>query len=266
MLDLATIQAVLFDMDGVLYRGQQVMPGVHTLLAFLEAQGIRYACLTNNASMSPEQYEEKLGAMGIAIPAQLVLTSALVTGHYLRSAYPAGTRVMIVGMRGLHEALFADGYFIEDQTTPELLVQGADFELTYNKLKAATLAIRRGARYIATNPDRTFPAEEGLIPGAGAIMAAIVTATDTQPLVIGKPAPTMFLVAAEMLGVTPAQTLMIGDRLDTDIAGARAAGMCNALVLTGVSRREDLASEAIAPDMVIDGLPDLLAAWHGGDQ
>jgi 4-nitrophenyl phosphatase len=262
MLNLSQIRAVLFDMDGVLYRGKQVLPGVNELLAFLEGCGIGYACITNNASMTPGQYEQKLGEMGIAIPARLVITSAIVTARYLRGVYPPGTRVLIVGMRGLREALLDDGYFVEDRASPDLVVQGADFELTYATLKVASLAIRKGARYVATNPDRTFPAEEGLVPGAGAVMAALVAATDVTPLVIGKPAPTMFLVAAEMLGTTPAQTLMVGDRIDTDIAGARSSGMPCALVLTGVSQREDLATEPTAPDMVVAGLPELLAAWR----
>ncbi|NNJ08730.1 HAD-IIA family hydrolase [Chloroflexales bacterium ZM16-3] len=263
MLNLATIRAVLFDMDGVLYRGTQMLPGVPELLSFLDERGVGYACITNNASMTPGQYEEKLGVMGIAMSARMVLTSALATARYLRDAYPRGTRVMIVGMRGLREALLDDGYFVEDRSAPDVVVQGADFELTYATLKEATLAIRRGARFVATNPDRTFPSEEGLIPGAGATTAALVAATDVQPLVIGKPAPTMFLVAAEMIGVTPAQTLVIGDRLDTDIAGANSAGMPSAMVLTGVSRREDVGSGPGVPDLIVDDLPALLAAWGG---
>lgn len=262
MLDLSQIRAVLFDMDGVLYRGKQVLPGVHDLLTFLDARGIGYACITNNASMTPGQYEDKLAEMGVAMPTQRVLTSALVTARYLRGAYPHGTRVLVVGMRGLREAIFGDGHFVEDLSFPELVVQGVDFELTYTTLKDATSAIRRGARYVATNPDRTFPSEEGLVPGAGAIMAALVAATDVTPLVIGKPAPTMFLVAAEMLGVEPQHTLMIGDRLDTDIAGANSAGMPSALVLTGVSQREDVGLGPDLPAMIITDLPELLEAWR----
>jgi 4-nitrophenyl phosphatase len=262
MINLATIRAVLFDMDGVLYRGRQVLPGVHDLLAFLDGRGIGYACITNNASMTPEQYEAKLAEMGVAMPAARVLTSALATARHLRGVYPPGTRVLIVGMRGLREALLGDGHFVEDHVAPELVVQGANFELTYAILKEAALAIRGGARYVATNPDRTFPSEEGLIPGAGAIMAALVAATDATPLVIGKPAPTMFLVAAEMLGSDPQHTLMIGDRLDTDIAGANSAGMFSALALTGVSQREDVGVEPGSPDMIISGLPELLEAWR----
>jgi 4-nitrophenyl phosphatase len=262
MINFAAIRAVLFDMDGVLYRGQQRLDGVRELLQLLDARGIGYACITNNASMTPGQYEAKLDAMGIAIPAERVVTSAIATGVYLRATYPPGTRVFIVGMRGLREALLADGHFVEDGVAPELVVQGADFELTYATLRQATTLIRRGARYVATNPDKTFPAEEGLIPGAGAIMAALIAATDATPTVIGKPAPAMFEVAAALLGVTPAATLVIGDRLDTDIAGAQAADMTSLLLLTGVSTRAEAEAGPIVPDLILPDLPALVAAWH----
>jgi 4-nitrophenyl phosphatase len=262
MIPLSTIRTVLFDMDGVLYRGSQMLPGVRELLSYFDQQGITYACITNNASLTPAAYEAKLAKMGIVMPARLVLTSALVTGYYLRQHYPRGTRVLIVGMDGLREALLHDAYFVEDETTPELVVQGADFQLTYERLKIATLAIRRGACYIATNPDRTFPAEEGLIPGAGAVMAAISAATDAEPLVIGKPAPTMFHVAVDLLGGTAATTLVIGDRLDTDIAGAINAELASLLVLTGVSTRSEAEAGPIQPTLIVDDLPTLLAQWR----
>jgi 4-nitrophenyl phosphatase len=262
MLNLTAIRSVLFDMDGVLYRGKQRLDGAVELLAFLQQQGIPVACITNNASMSPEQYEEKLHGMGLLLRGDQVLTSALVTARFLRGSYPRGTRISMVGMRGLREALFSDGWFVEDDQTPELVVQGADFELTYATLKRATLLIRGGARFIATNPDLTFPSEEGLIPGAGSIMTALAAATDTTPLVIGKPAPTMFTVAADMLGSNAAETLVIGDRLDTDIAGALAAGMPSVMVLTGVSTAEEAAAGPITPDLVVADLPALLNLWR----
>jgi 4-nitrophenyl phosphatase len=261
MLALTPIATVLFDMDGVLYRGQQVLDGVGELLAYLDEQGIAYGCITNNASMTPAQYEAKLAKMGITMAARQVITSALATGSYLHGAYPRGTRVLIVGMDGLREALLSGGHFVEDLEQPELVVQGADFELTYAKLKRACLAIRRGARYVATNPDKTFPSEEGLIPGAGAVMALIQAATDAEPFVIGKPAPTMFHIAVELLGGTAEHTLVIGDRLDTDIAGAINAGMPSAMVLTGVSTREELETSPIQPTAVFSDLVELLAQW-----
>ncbi len=262
MLMLNTIRAVLFDMDGVLYRGQTLLSGVSELFSFLTERQIGFACATNNASMTPQQYVAKLAAMGIVLSTERVITSAQATARYLRDHYPPGTRVFVIGMQGLREALFADGYFIEDDLSPELVVQGADFTLTYDRLKRATLHIRRGARFISTNPDRTFPSEEGLIPGAGAIAAALSAATDVTPLVIGKPAPTMFLIGAAMLGAPPAQTLVVGDRLDTDIAGAIAAGMPSVLVLTGVTTAAEAATSPIRPDLIVADLPELLARWR----
>lgn len=249
-------------MDGVLYRGKTALPGVAEMLAFFDAQGVAYGCITNNATMTPQQYEQKLAAMELGISADRVLTSALVTNHYLRANYPRGTTIYAIGMQGLLEPLFGDGYFVAEEQAPQLVVQGADFTITYEKLRRGCLAIRNGARYIATNPDRTFPTEEGLIPGAGAISAALIAATDVEPLVIGKPQPTMFQVAMELLGGTPTTTLVIGDRLDTDIAGARNAGLPSVLVLTGVSARADLAASPEQPDGVFADLPELLAAWQ----
>lgn len=262
MLNFASIRTLLFDMDGVLYRGKTRLPGVLEMLEFCQQHDIAYACITNNATMTPQQYEQKLAEMGIAIPGARVLTSALVTNHYLRDTYPPGTTVYAIGMRGLMDALFDDGYFVPQAERPQLVVQGADFELTYEKLKLGCLAIRQGARFIATNPDRTFPTEQGLIPGAGAIMAALQTATDVEPLVIGKPQPTMFQIALRLLNSTAEHTLVIGDRLDTDIAGARQAGLRSALMLSGVTGRAELETTPHQPDAVFTGLPELLAAWQ----
>jgi 4-nitrophenyl phosphatase len=256
------MRAVLFDMDGVLYRGKTILPAVSEMLAFLNEHDLPYACITNNSSMSPAQYEAKLAAMGIAMPAERVFTSATVTGSYLRERCAQGTTAFIIGGTGLHEALFADGYFVETAQQPHLVVQGADFNLTYEKLRLACLAIRQGARYIATNPDRTFPSEEGLVPGAGAITAALEAATDITPLVVGKPESTIFITAASMLGVNPLQTLVVGDRLDTDIAGAANAGMASVLVLTGVSLEAEARSSDPAPDLICADLAELLSEWQ----
>ncbi|MCS7051809.1 MAG: HAD-IA family hydrolase, partial [Thermomicrobium sp.] len=156
------------------------------------------------------------------------------------------------------EAIFADGSFVAATREARVVVTGADFALTYEKLKIATLAIRDGADWIATNADRTYPSEEGLIPGAGAIVAAIAAATDRTPFVIGKPEPAMLLRAADRLGCPPSELLVIGDRLDTDVLAGKRAGARTALVLTGVSTRADLAGADVLPDVVIDDLRVLL--------
>lgn len=261
MLDLARFRTILMDMDGVIYRGPQPLPGVNDLLGLCAERGIRYACVTNNSTMTPEQYETKLAGMGIHIPAAQIITSSVATRRMLERDFPRGTLAFYIGMKGLHEALFGDGYFVYDEQRPQVVVSGLDTELTYQKLKLATLAIRAGARYVATNPDRTLPVEEGLVPGAGSIIALLQTATDVAPTVIGKPGAAMFQTAIEILGAEASTTLTIGDRLDTDIAGAAGAGLASALMLTGVSTQAEANAGPIKPDAIFAGLPELVAAW-----
>ena len=261
MLDLTKFNAVIFDMDGVLYRGKQRLAGVGELLAFLDAGGITYACATNNSTLTPQQYEVKLAEMGIAIPASRVITSSVATRKYLEDRAGPGTRVGYIGMEGLRAALFDDGYFTNDQVEPEYYVVGMNFEATYADFRVACKAIRAGATFVGTNADATFPAEDGIVPGAGSLLALLATATEQAPLVIGKPQPAMFLASIELLGAEPANTLTIGDRLDTDIAGAIGAGVASALVLTGVTMAAALATSAVQPDAVFADLPALHAAW-----
>ncbi len=261
MLDLGRFRTILMDMDGVIYRGPQPLPGVNDLLALCAQRGIRYACVTNNSTMTPAQYETKLAGMGIHIPAAQIITSSVATRRMLERDFPRGTPAFYVGMKGLNDALFGDGYFVYDEHRPRVVVSGLDTDLTYQKLKLATLAIRAGARYVATNPDRTLPVEEGLVPGAGSIIALLQAATDVTPTIIGKPGAAMFQTAIEILGAEAGTTLTIGDRLDTDIAGAAGAGLASALVLTGVSTQADADAGPTRPDAVFAGLPELVAAW-----
>jgi 4-nitrophenyl phosphatase len=261
-LDLRAIRAVLFDMDGVIYRGAQPLPGVNELLAFLDEQQIAYACITNNASRTPEQFAASVQAMNLHIPAERIMTSAVATNVYLRSIASAGTAVYAVGMAGLLEPLFADGYFRLEERTPAYVVVGADFEVTYAKLRTACLAIRAGATFIGTNPDKTFPAEDGIVPGCGALLAALEAATDRQPLIIGKPEPGMFLAALKLLGAQAPNTLVIGDRYDTDILGGAGAGLRTAMVLTGVSTAAEAEHGPILPDAIVADLPELLRVWQ----
>lgn len=262
MINLASIRTLLLDMDGVLYRGKTTLPGVNELLDLCTRYNIEYACITNNASMTPQEYEAKLNAMQIAVPAKRVLTSAIITNRYMRDTYPKGTKVYAIGMNGLLSLLFGDGYFVHEERAPEVVVQGADFELTYAKLRTGCLAIRAGARYIGTNPDTTFPSEDGIIPGAGSLIMAMEAATGVKAFMIGKPQPTMFLAAMDMLGGSADTTLMIGDRLDTDIVGARSAGIHAAMVLTGVSTEAEAEANAVKPDGIFADLPTLIAAWE----
>jgi 4-nitrophenyl phosphatase len=262
VLDLSRFTAVLFDMDGVLYRGHEPLPGVAALFDLLDARGVRYACVTNNATMTPAQFADKLARMDIRVPPSRIVTSPVATRHYLEGQTPRETPAYYIGMEGIRAALFDDGFLTYEERRPQIVVVGLDTEATYQKFRIATLAIRAGARFIGTNPDVSLPTEEGEVPGAGALLALLQAATGVSPFVIGKPGPLMFHTAIELLGAVPEQTLTIGDRLDTDIAGALAAGLASVLVLTGVTGPGDLAHSPVQPDAVFDDLDTLAAAWR----
>lgn len=258
--DLHHIKAFIFDMDGVLYRGSSRLPGSRRLLRTLQRAGVPYVLLTNNSTRTVNQYVEKLSHLGIDAAPEQIITSAVATGLYLAERAAPGTPMYAVGMDGLHEALWQQGFRLTDESA-EYVVVGFDSQVTYAKLSAATLAIRAGATFIGTNPDRTIPTERGLEPGAGSILAAIEAATDVSPTIIGKPQRRVFETALKKLGARPAETAMVGDRLETDILGGLEAGLHTILVLTGVTSRDGLAGSAIQPSLVLENLETLLSAW-----
>jgi len=221
---------VALDIDGVLARGEDPVPGAAGAVRRLRAAGTGVAFVTNNATRTPAQVAEHLRAVGVEASASEVVTSPVVAAALLAP----GTRVLVVGMDGIRVPLADRGCVeVTDPAEAEAVVVGLDRDLTYDALRRATLALRAGARFVATNRDATFPAADGLWPGAGAIVAALVTASDREPEVAGKPHPPMFAAAAAVL--PPGRLLMVGDRVDTDIAGAAALGWDTALVLTGVT-------------------------------
>jgi 4-nitrophenyl phosphatase len=263
---LRRAKAWIFDMDGVLYRGSQALPGVRELLDALTLRERRFMLATNNSTATPEAYEAKLAAMGIEVSAAEVLTSGLATRDYLIQTLPDGAGIYVIGMPALRELLFTGTPFHPVQygeEQPEAVVVGLDLGFTYDKLKIANEAIRHGARFIATNADATLPTEAGLVPGAGSIIAALETASGQRPVVIGKPETPMLEAAMARMGTGPEETVMIGDRLDTDILAGARAGVPTVLVLTGVSTREDLATAEALPDVVVSDLPSLVEALTG---
>ena len=254
------IEGCILDMDGVLYRGNTIIPEVPAFFDVLNQAGVPYAMATNNSTNTPRQYVEKLAAMGIDVPESTVVTSSVATATFLKSRYDRGTTIYVVGMAALEEALFADGYFVPAGQDAEVVVSGANFELRYEHLRTACLAIRAGAAYVATNADKTFPTEVGLIPGAGAIVAALSAATDTDPLVVGKPSPEMIDSCLKIIGVEAPRALMIGDRLDTDILAGERAGTPTLLVLTGVSTVQEVTETGIVPTAIVETLDPLTEA------
>jgi len=259
---LRDIHGLLMDMDGVITRGQQALPGAPAFFDFLRARAIPFVLVTNNSSRTVQQIQETLAHMGIAVAVDEILTSAQATALYLRERAPAGARVLPVGEEGLRAALREAGFTLVEQRPADYVVAGIDWHLTYDTLKRACLAIRDGAIFIGTNPDRTFPSEEGIVPGAGSILAALATCTGVEPVVIGKPALPIIELALQRLGVPAEHVAFVGDRLETDILAGQRAGLLTILVLTGVTRREDLAASDIAPDLVVENLVELQRAWE----
>ncbi|MBN1660020.1 MAG: HAD-IIA family hydrolase [Anaerolineae bacterium] len=248
-------------MDGVLYRGSEVVPGTREFIDFLRQQGIGLQMATNNATRTPEQFVAKLAGMGIVTEPAEILTSALATAGYLAEIAPPGTRMFVVGMDGLRRALRDAGFDLVEENA-EYVVAGMDFEVCYERLALATLQIRAGARFIGTNPDLTFPSERGIVPGAGALLALLEAATGVAPKVIGKPETAMMEQALRRMGAERSTTAVLGDRLETDILAGQRTGLTTFLVLTGVTTPELLAVSEIQPDLVFASVAELHAAWQ----
>lgn len=253
------VRACLIDMDGVLWEGNRPLPGLVEFFAALRANHIRFILATNNASQTPEQYLNKLAGFGVTVARDNILTSAQATALYLRGLTPNGARVFVIGEAGLRQALTEQGFTLSGlwEADAQYVVVGMDRTLNWDKLATATLNIRAGAKFIGTNPDRTIPVEQGIVHGNGAILAALQTATDVAPLIIGKPEPTMYRIAMQRLGVGPAETIAIGDRLDTDILGAVRAGLRSVLVLSGVSTHADVERSEVKPTWVMNDLQEI---------
>lgn len=255
-------EAFLVDMDGVLYLDREPVAGAADFVRAVQRENKKLLFLTNNSKFTRAEYREKLAEVGIQATEQEVLTSAAATAEFLRENYVLeGGTAYVIGGRGLEEEIAATGLLLlrgEEAREAGFVIVGWDTDLTYDKLRLACLALHRGAVFIGTNPDATFPSPEGLWPGAGAIIAALERAAGREALVVGKPNLYMMQVALNRVGGIADRTLMIGDRLDTDIMGGWRAGMDTCLVLTGVTKREDLEGRHPQPDLVVENLRELL--------
>jgi 4-nitrophenyl phosphatase len=258
---LAKLLNILIDMDGVLYRGNIPLPGAVELIRWLQEEKVGFLFVTNNSTRTPRQYVQKLARLGISATEEQILTSALATRAYLEERSPAGTPAYVIGERGLQEAMFHDGRFVPEKGSPSYVVVGMDRQVTYEKLRLATLAIRGGALFIGTNPDRTFPSPEGIIPGCGTILAALEASTDERPTIIGKPERWVLEQGMRRLAADPATTAILGDRLETDILGGQRLGLITFMVLTGVHGREDIEASSFRPDFVFPDLVELRRTW-----
>jgi NagD protein len=255
---LREIDAFLLDLDGTFYVDEVLQPRARELLELLEARGKRTLFLTNNSSRGAADYEVKLRGLGLPVGRDRILTSGQATARYLRRETD-WRRVFLLGTPALATELAEEGIVV-DRAAPECVVLGFDTTLTYDRLARACLLLARGLPYVATHPDLTCITREGLIPDAGALIAAIERVTGRFPdAVIGKPEPTMVAAALERLGgPEPERTAIVGDQLDTDLTMASSAGLFGVLVLSGETSRARLESQrAVQPDLVLESISEL---------
>ncbi|MCP4415446.1 MAG: HAD-IIA family hydrolase [Chloroflexi bacterium] len=258
------IKNLILDMDGVLWRGETPLPGLADFFDTLQACDIQFVLATNNASKTPQMYVEKLARFGVTAALDQIFTSAEATGDYVAEQYERGTAAFVVGDVGLKTALSSRGFRllsvkeVMGGETAVFVVAGFNPNITYQHLATGSLLVHKGADFIGSNPDLTFPSEYGPLPGAGSLLAFIQAATGVQPIVIGKPGPLMFQMAMQKLGGTPQNTAMVGDRLETDIAGGIAARIQTILVLSGISQQKDLNhGNPYQPDFVFQDINNI---------
>ncbi len=253
-----SIKALILDMDGVIWKQNEPIGNLPGIFAEIQDRGLKFCLVTNNSTLTVEAFRKKLAALGVKAGSEQVITSAQAAAHYLKGLFPDGGPVFIIGETGLTDSLVGQGFF-EAESDILAVIAGFDREFNYSKLARAALLIRQGAAFIGTNPDRTFPTPEGLLPGAGAILAALQAAAGTDPTIVGKPAPAMYHIALERMQVQPQDVLVIGDRLETDIAGAQQIGCRTGLVLSGVSSHADAQSWQPAVDFIEPDLTTMLS-------
>jgi 4-nitrophenyl phosphatase len=257
IIDRQSILALILDMDGVLWRGDEVIGNLKSIFQQINRIGWKVIFATNNGSRTIQQYVELLACFGVKVEPWQVVSSATAALDYLRAKYPDGGPVYIVGEQGIWEACNSYGFY-QSEVEALAVIVGIDRELTYEKLKVATFLIHSGAEFIGTNPDKTFPTPQGLAPGAGSILAAIEAATGKAPIITGKPEPAMYKIALQRLGLTADKILVVGDRPETDIAGAQLIGCHTALVLSGVTDANQAKAWQPSPDIITDDLESLI--------
>lgn len=253
----------LLDMDGTLYLGDRLFPQTLPFLEAIRHNGADYMFLTNNSSRGTADYVRKLERLGIPCEAGDFFTSTHAAAVYLKKHHP-GQLIYALGTASFRAQLTESGIAVTDRLEPAIgcLLIGYDTELNYQKITDACALINRGLPYLATNPDWVCPTATGYLPDCGALAQMLEHATGRLPHVLGKPAPDIALLAIEKKGASPRETALIGDRIYTDIACARAAGALGVLVLSGETKIESVAASGVQPDAVCGGIGDILHALH----
>jgi len=242
-------------MDGVLVRGTQLVPGADSFIERLRVQGIPFLVLTNNSLYTPRDLQLRLEQIGLRVHEEELFTSALATAQFLHDQLPRGT-AYVIGEAGLTTALHDVGYALTD-VRPDYVVLGETVSYSYQRLMVATQLVAAGARFIATNPDVNGPGEGGIVPGTGAVASLISAATGVRPYYVGKPNPLMMRTALRTLNAHSENSVMIGDRMDTDIVAGIESGLRTILVLSGVTSREQVERFPYRPTWIRDSIADI---------
>ncbi len=260
MYDLKNMRLFLLDMDGTIYLDNDLFDGTLDFLEYVRSIGGRYMFLTNNSSKSVDKYIEKLAKLGIKAGYEDFFTSAQATAIYLKEHGYKDKKLYAFGTESFKKELTDNGFDITDRLEEgiDCLVMGFDTELTFQKLEDACILLGRGVDYIATNPDWVCPTWYGYVPDCGSISQILCTATKRMPLFIGKPQPEMALLAAQKAGFAKEQTMIIGDRIYTDVACGVNAGIANALVLSGETTQEDVIKSDVKPMYIFKDIKEIL--------
>jgi NagD protein len=252
---MKSIKNFIIDMDGVLITGKQLIPGADRFITRLEELGREYLLLTNNSLYTSRDLAHRLQSMGLEIPSRRIFTSAMATANFLHSQRPDGT-AFVIGEAGLTQAIHEIGYVITD-INPDYVVLGETGAYNYANITQAIRLIVAGARFIATNPDVSGPTEAGIVPGCGAMAALIENATGKAPFYVGKPNPFIMRAALNYLDVHSEDTVMVGDRMDTDVVAGVQSGMQTILVLSGITEREDVERYPYRPTWVVASVAEI---------
>ena len=256
------IQTWLIDMDGVLVHEEEPIPGATDFIEAIKTSGLSFLVLTNNSIFTPRDLRARLLGSGIDVPERSIWTSALATAQFLQDQRPGGT-AYVVGEAGLTTALHDIGYVMTDRD-PDYVVLGETRTYSFEAITRAIRLIENGARFIATNPDPSGPSPQGTLPATGSVAALISTATGRQPYYVGKPNPLMMRSALNQLEAHSETTVMVGDRMDTDVVSGLEAGLRTILVSTGSTRPEQVGMFPYRPTLVIDSIADVVGldpAW-----
>jgi NagD protein len=250
------VECWLTDMDGVLVHENHALPGAADFLRRLVERERRFLVLTNNSIFTPRDLSARLQRSGLVVPESAIWTSALATATFLKDQLPGGS-AYVIGEAGLTTALYEAGYTLTDHE-PDFVVLGETRTYSFEAITTAIRLIARGARFIATNPDATGPSPDGPLPATGSVAALITRATGAEPYFVGKPNPMMFRSAMNRISAHSENTVMIGDRMDTDVVAGIEAGLETILVLTGSTRREDVVRFPFRPAHVLDSIGDVI--------